>query len=653
MRLLQLVEKYPFGEVTETSELLPPPPPSSFTRKTLHISIISPIPIDNDITPREALNLSLKVDSHDAKTDTPLWFTVQPSLVSGEEAIENSVANDIKDFRGEFPRMAVDMPPPKEEPKTPTVEQEPLYRPFSAISSAARPSARRRRSQSIGDLSETRLNALKSAQDGNGQQSAQGTSPTRLNKQTLIGMLNSAAGNPTWDSFETSGFTQTPDPDVTLSLGQPSKILPEISVAKPAPANWASFGKAGFVESPNPDPALSPSRQAVSLPPVSPRGVSFESPRSKRDGPVNLPSKPKLAEYTRAGEEVRDIDDLFMSFVQDGQLDASTTASWPRFALVRLQTPVIQSEGDEKSEVDWLLITLEHRPPPTSPDVNTQERSSSPAASTSSKLGGTFGMFLRSSSFGQKSGSRRSIFGSGNRSTHKWAASTSALPTLTESASSGRIEPADPNSAVSAALTEYTITEMGEMVIIDPATVQDLEERFDPSRESKPTHWVYRAEGGAHLIFAYQGSSPTYFRRVLRVRKRTSKGELADDQRAIWRDEILPKLVPSELLLSSKSVTLESAWLRTLLEKAEKSRPQVRKQEGGLLSTAVEGDVQASIMDDTIAAKPRKGETTLCIEIKVSHWYLVLGFSLRLTGLSPNGGSSLLLITSNPPRLKM
>jgi len=245
------------------------------------------------------------------------------------------------------------------------------------------------------------------------------------------------------------------------------------------------------------------------------------------------------------------------------------------------------------------------------------ERSASPAESTASR---SLSFFRRSSSFGP----RRSLFGS--KSAPKTSVSAYPLPTLAEGGSSKTMQ-REPLSAISAAPTEYTITEMGEMVKVPsdkaPAATGASGKSstnpavLDPTHDSKASDWSYRAEGGGHIIFKYKGSSDAYDGRVLRLRKPTSPLSANSDVATHWKETLLPRLLPANLLLLSSPVRLDQSWTRELLENAERIRPESRKLESGDLVAALNGDIMGSIMDDTTSSVS-KSEAIFAVEIKVS-----------------------------------
>jgi hypothetical protein len=353
------------------------------------------------------------------------------------------------------------------------------------------------------------------------------------------------------------------------------------------------------------------------------------------------------------GEETLEIDDVFMGFVEDGQLDASASSKWPPFTLVRLATA--RPTEDPSKPIEWLLITLDYRPPapiaPSIREVAPTERPISPSMSTTSRFGSAFGLssiaggFRRSSSFGQNGSFRKSIFGGSKRSNSRTGRGE-GLSTLAEGTTivDGA---AVPNSAVKAAPTNYAVGEMGEIVRVSSANANPVEATSttlagdppaaadpkptivvgdlpvphgdpsvatDPSAETAASDWSYIGEGGAHILFAYHGPVASWNKRVLRIRKRKANPDDAAQQAlSTWRSELLPQLLPTTDLLLPQKVHVEGSWLRQVVDAAKGERSEARIAENALEEL---GDV--SVMGNAIGPSST-GTRTLAMEIKVSY----------------------------------
>lgn len=161
----------------------------------------------------------------------------------------------------------------------------------------------------------------------------------------------------------------------------------------------------------------------------------------------------------------------------------------------------------------------------------------------------------------------------------------------------------------------------------------------NPSADTQPSDWAYIAEGGAHIVFSYQGQSKTYATRALRVRKPSATTEsLAqaeeNDVSGQWRRNILPKLVPRQLLTTSREVTLEVGWYKELLAMVDVVRPAQRKS---AIDLAAKGDRRGVLLEDLTFNVDDDGAITVAIEIKVCYPSPADFLMLMFSPGSPNG----------------
>ena len=586
---------------------LPRPPPTSFSRKTLHVALDSLAELEDRISPRTLLlqALSAKVDDG---VSSPLLAQLrsQSSSEGNTDPLGDILADDSQLFVSSFPQFgdsttgnraasgpshhsSSSIAKPANAPSAD--DDQPLYRPFSVISPSSTSRTLRRRSQSLtdGELKST-FSALSPLQalSEEIENLPHGTSPERLKRRPSESVIRSSTngnGSNLWESFEKAGFGDAPGPSLELS--------------------------------PNTTPtALVPQRRYDS---ISAGFEKIDHPSRNRISMVTYPP-------TVQAEQVIDVDDLFLAFTEDGQFDPSTT-SWPAYALVRLKKPV--PHGDSQHKIEWLLVTLTFVAPPIEvPSEDAPKRSISPGAmSTSSRFGSSLGLFRRTSSSMsiRNTGARRSIFGNTHRPEPRHSKSVTNLESLPESRSApvrgdtGGTSP--PKSAVSAAPTEYTLTDFGEMVKIAPAA-ESSTPTYDVSLETKSEDWAYRAEGAAHLIFAYRGSNSTYQHQVLRMAK-VHRDAVSPDTAAkslVWEKDLLPSLLRADLLVQKFSVEMDARWLKKLLKSQLSHRPSSRQAEMGnvdIMDVFKEGGT-AWVMENLTDGKEKQGEATLCFEIKVS-----------------------------------
>lgn len=147
---------------------------------------------------------------------------------------------------------------------------------------------------------------------------------------------------------------------------------------------------------------------------------------------------------------------------------------------------------------------------------------------------------------------------------------------------------------------------------------------------STSDEWEYLAEGGAHLVFAYRGSSSFFRNKVIRVRKDRLDGPSTQKQQEtlfdVARDHlsrhIIPALVPYEILPSDDRVTVSIDWIRSLLHDSVDRRPASRlsaRSEDSLLESTDTLDnafIEVSLVENLLG-----GVGDLAVEIKVSRHF--------------------------------
>lgn len=144
---------------------------------------------------------------------------------------------------------------------------------------------------------------------------------------------------------------------------------------------------------------------------------------------------------------------------------------------------------------------------------------------------------------------------------------------------------------------------------------------------SRTEEWTYLAEGGAHLVFAYHGAAPSLRNKVLRVRKERIEsptgGTLEEGTRTFERaraycaSNIIPALVPPDLLPTERRVSVQADWIRELEAQSLNIRPKSRtslrsslsEDQQSLSSTSIEVSVVENLLG---------GEGDVAVEIKVS-----------------------------------
>ncbi|WVQ73248.1 hypothetical protein IAR50_002816 [Cryptococcus sp. DSM 104548] len=128
-RMLQLVNDYPFGESSASSEHLPLPPPSSSRRRTLHVVLKSSLPVDKVVSgPEEIIQAALQAAIH-SEGSAFQWSALAKDKASPAEIVS-------EDSLSLFQALA-----PSEEPLSPvsildlpSAQEPPIYRPFQTHS---------------------------------------------------------------------------------------------------------------------------------------------------------------------------------------------------------------------------------------------------------------------------------------------------------------------------------------------------------------------------------------------------------------------------------------------------------------------------------------------------------------------------------------
>lgn len=590
-RLVQLVLSYPFGESSASSEHLPLPPASTFSRKVLHVSLGTDAALPSGTDPIKVLGDAV-IAKMDSSANAVHWQALR-SRDGMPVTLEDLLSDDSHSFLDEVSSAkGMEITSQTQPARTPDEER---YHPFAnqtdRIVTAHNYDSSRRRSASYGDIPRLELGSSQPSLEAVAESGSPPRSGlARHGSEAQLSPTRAKAG-PAWDDFEKKGFGESLEAvrDISLSLTKP--------------------------RTPQKDPSSShaPARKVI---------IRGDAPAT------NL---------LVAGEQVIDLDDAFIHFVEDGQLDPVASTSWPRFALVQLGEKV--HSGDD--EVDWLLVTVkkrEHKPVNASEDHNADirnelTRSMSPSnESTVSNLSSMTGLRDFANSF------RRSNLGRSGSRVSFIHSTYSGKPLRGESLSPVKERPPNRISVVSEAETEYTIGEMGEMVKIPSAfelaaiasggtvagaaaakvadpTLAAADEAARPIMATPASDWAYLAEGGAHVVFRYVGDEPSLQGRALRLQKVAKKGTPDIAVRLAWSDKLLPMIVPPPLLPETTPVALKEDWTRALVTPCETLRQSSRRAEGPL-DHIVDYSRPAQIMDNLTAPIP--GEKVLSLEIKVS-----------------------------------
>lgn len=391
------------------------------------------------------------------------------------------------------------------------------------------------------------------------------------------------------------------------------------------PTNWDDFRQSGFGDTiftptipKTVNLKLSPQEVPLPLSPLE------EEPR-QTEPRASLPLRAVL-------ERIIEIDDAFLPFVELTQL-AGVDLAFNRLCLVRISVAV-STALVTNPPVEWLLLTVTVKWPAAPPALLVPRGPSPSGESTLARkrfsLGGLASTFRRSVSgsvrVGSNTGGQSSSSEADQHSTPK-----SVLPPVSE-------QPL----ATPAAAKPSTST-LGIDSLESAAGLHVVARALNGPASTPTTDWHYVAEGGANLVFGYHGTNKLYKGRALRIPKPSEKDEMESTR--IWREELLPRLLPKAYLADGEQVVLDSAWISGLLEQSKGARPPVRiESDQGVWPDTV----KALLMTDLRTGRRVESQNVLAIEIKVR-----TAGHIRMTGAdrcSQSGGLRLHPNTSFRPK---
>jgi len=439
----------------------------------------------------------------------------------------------------------------------------------------------------------------------------------------------------------------------TLASRHPtSKPLPRstsTSSTSAPKADWDDFSKLGFGDAPETATKLDLQ--------LSPRDLPLPLSRSPSAVEPVLLDRP-LPKLKASREERIEIIDAFLPFVEDSQLD-KTNSTFNNILLVRLSTTAAL-ELSEESPIEWLLLSITHKPPtPLKPLVSTNLRSSSPSKESTTtrkrfSLGGLTSTFRRSSSMALRPDELKRSTGSkkaGRGSLEPLEEGGGDVPKGPAIGEMGELlEQSDRKTLITKTVEQEKPTATGQLAAIANSGVTTNSPTAEPEAPDEPTtvitrdqkkstdtqpidtvdqhsawssniaDWHYIAEGGANLVFGYHGRNPEFRNKALRIPKSLDTKPEDDDSgiSILWRDELLPKLLSKNHLPVVKPVSLDGKWVAGLVELVQDTRPDFRADIDLPAFSSSEIPVKATLMDDLRASSSDVSHTVLAIEIKVS-----------------------------------
>ena len=140
-------------------------------------------------------------------------------------------------------------------------------------------------------------------------------------------------------------------------------------------------------------------------------------------------------------------------------------------------------------------------------------------------------------------------------------------------------------------------------------------------RHTNPSNWKYVSEGGATIVFSYNGPPhPKFDGTILRLRKipatvskpkkdtQSDSESEGDDPTIEYQSKCIARLIPPQYLPRLESVVVDRSWLEALVALQDSARPEERREKGGINLERKRGVLATDLV----------GGNWLAVEIKVS-----------------------------------
>ena len=564
-----MVKQYPFGPSTLSAEDLPLPPPSSFTRKTIHVRLVT-LPTSHTNIPRKPdgiLTALLRRTVYDSAR-FPLWH----GALSG--ANRENATQEITSLLGDQSLLFITSINSEEKAQRPSSKPEDLSPSWSIVSrpdsetaeSKPAPSPQyRRRSRSFEPTSGRTFAVYEKSpgapRDGTARyDSLPARSPPGFPRYASVTSLRASSFG-TWADFEKAGFDEAEpiqDLHTTFDTGSKKSVATPMSSYNPRPGHVLD------------DSSSTDVRDAVA------------------DG----------QRFQIVQEESLDLDDGFLSCIESGQSDPKLAQQWLPFALVTLRDRSPE-ETMSAAPFEWVLVTIDE--PQPDPSLLLAKRAMSPdALSQRSRMSSTFslrnfsGPFRRSRSYPARSKRNQTL------------AAVATLAALKEDG------PADHVGMDPRLSSKAPTSQVQKRQSLRRKPVADREV-FD----TEPSCWSYVAEGGAHIVFRYQGPRPLFGDKVLRIAKPASNHPNMgrSDVDRVWMTDLLQQVVPRRFLLASQFVDIPRDWYTKVILAEGHKRPTSRVEHDVVNREVLQGMLVEDVFAHDIAVAE-----TLSVEIKVQ-WF--------------------------------
>jgi hypothetical protein len=631
---MELVEDYPFGESTLSKDHLPLPPASSFPRHTLHVHLESETKL-SQISPQDLLEAALQA----SRGLAPLLGKIQSLASEGEGMnVDHIIQLESQAFLKRSSGPSSQATIPASSPAPPTSR---LTIPTSTSS------------RSMDSLAHPQLTPLLELSEGLGTLATR--HPTSKPFQRSTSSSSASAPKADWDDFSKLGFGDAPETATKLDLqlsprDSPLPLSRTPSAVEPIVPDRPSLKLEAtreerieiidaflpFVEDSQLDKtnAMFNNILLVRLSTTAALELSEESSIEWLLLSVTYkpppPLKPLVSTTLRSTSPSKESTTTRKRFSLGG-----LTSTFRRSSSMALRSDELKrSTGGKKAGRGSLEPLEEIGGDPTkvigvgemgellggaeidSPAARKvdQEKSAAPSgvAAIASKVATTET---------RQSEVQKEIMVAGAEEDSTLNAKTKALPTTTEDPPAQTPVLATGAEAQNAGSSPEPITALTP----DHTTSTDSQPIDTADQHStgswKIADWHYIAEGGANLVFGYHGRNPEFRNKALRIPKslEIKPDDDISDISMLWRDELLPKLLPRTHLPDVKPVFLDGKWVAGLVEHVQDTRPDFRADIDLSTFSSSTSPIKASLMDDFRASSSDVSHTVLAIEIKVSY----------------------------------
>jgi hypothetical protein len=636
---MELVEDYPFGKSTLSTDHLPLPPASSFPRHTLHVLLESETK-PPQLNPRDLLAAALQA----SRGSAPLLGKLQLLASEGEEMnIDHIIQLESQAFlkRSSGPLSQTTIPAFRLPPSTNRLT-------IPASSS----------SRSMDSVAHPQLTPLLELSEELGTLASR--HPTSKPFQRSTSSSSTSAPKADWDDFSRLGFGDAPETATKLDLQLSPRDLPlplsrTPSAVEPIVPDRPSLKLVAtreerieiidaflpFVEDSQLDKtnAIFNNILLVRLSTTAALELSEESTIEWLLLSVTYkpptPLKPLAPVNLRSSSPSKESTTTRKRFSLGG-----LTSTFRRSSSMALRPEELKRSAGSKKAGRGSLEPLEEngRGPPKGTGVGEmgellgQTDIKSPAAKTVDQekltaVGGVAAIANNAVATNPpQSEVPKEITVAGAEEDPTLDDMTKALPTTT----------ADLPAHVPVLAPSITGVETQEAALLaeptaaitpDQSKSTDTQPISTSSWSSEIADWHYIAEGGANLVFGYHGRNPEFRNKALRIPKslETKPDDDVSDISILWRDELLPKLLPRTHLPDVKPVSLDGKWVAGLVEHVQDTRPDFRAGVDLSAFSTLAIPVKATLMDDLRASSSDVSHTVLAIEIKVSFKTPVIG----------------------------